>query len=97
MAIVHISRGGGMTREVYEQVTAKMGADQDPPAGLIVHTAGEADGEWQVVDVWESTDAKERFEQERLMPAIESTVGAENMEQGRPEMVEYEAHHIITP
>lgn len=99
MAVVHISRGGGMTEESYEQVSAKMGTEQDPPAGLIVHTAGEVDGVWQVVDVWESADAKERFEQDRLMPAISALYGPEaaGMAEAQPESVAYEASHTLVP
>jgi hypothetical protein len=97
MAIVHISRGGGMTRESYEKISAKMGTDENPPGGLIVHTAGDVGGAWQIVDVWESVDAKERFERDRLMPAITSIVGAANMEQGQPDVVEYEATHVLNP
>jgi hypothetical protein len=97
MAIVHISRGGSMTRDTYQQIAAKMGTEQDPPAGLIVHTAGEVDGAWQVIDIWETHEARERFEQDRLMPAIESLFGAESMAEGRPEQTEYEAAHVITP
>ncbi len=96
MAIVHISRGGAMTRETYEQISAKMGTDQDPPAGLIVHTAGDAQGMWQVVDVWESESAKERFEQDRLMPAIVELFGADTAGT-QPEAVEYEAAHVLVP
>src|SRR5205823_14423952 len=29
MTVVHISRGGGMTQETYEQVSAEMGTEQD--------------------------------------------------------------------
>src|SRR5205814_442564 len=50
MTVVHISRGGGMTQETYEQVSAEMGTEQDPPAGLIVHTAADVDGAWQDID-----------------------------------------------
>jgi hypothetical protein len=97
MAVVHISRGGGMTKDSYEQVSAKMGTEQDPPAGLIVHTAGEVDGVWQVVDVWESADAKERFEQGRLMPAISALFGDEaaRMAEAQPESVAYEASNTL--
>ena len=84
MTVVHISRGGNMTQETYEQVSAQMGTEQDPPPGLIVHTAAEVDGAWQVVDIWESAGAKERFEQERLMPAIWRCMGLRPRAPGEP-------------
>jgi hypothetical protein len=97
MTVVHISRGGSMTEETYEQISAKMGTEQDPPSGLIAHTAGPVDGVWQVVDIWESAGAKERFEQDRLMPAISALFGAEALAEGRPESVVYEASHTLIP
>jgi hypothetical protein len=99
MTVVHISRGGSMTQETYEQVSAQMGTEQDPPPGLIVHTAAEVDGVWQVVDIWESADAKERFEQDRLMPAISALFGPEaaSTPEGQPESVAYEASHTLVP
>jgi len=97
MTVVHISRGGNMTEEAYEQISAEMGTEQDPPTGLIVHTAGLVDGVWQVVDVWESAGAKERFEQDRLMPAISALYGPEALEEGQPESVAYEATHTLVP
>jgi hypothetical protein len=97
MTVVHISRGGNMTQETYEQISAKMGTEQDPPTGLIVHTAASVDGVWQVVDVWESAGAKERFEQDRLMPAISALYGPEALTEGRPESTAYEASHTLVP
>jgi len=48
----------------------KLGNADDPPAGLIIHTASEVDGRVRVVDVWESQQAYEAFERDRLMPAF---------------------------
>ena len=99
MTVVHISRGGGMTQETYEQVSAEMGTEQDPPAGLIVHTAADVDGAWQVIDIWESVGAKERFEQARLMPAISALYGPEaaSLAANQPDSVMYEASHSLVP
>ena len=97
VTVVHISRGGSMTQETYEQISAEMGTEQDPPTGLIAHTAGPVDGVWQVVDIWESADAKERFEQDRLMPAISALYGPEALAEGQPESTMYEASHTLIP
>jgi hypothetical protein len=58
-----------MTWSDYEQVAKALNVDADPPAGLVVHAAGEVDGKWRSVDVWESEADYNRFREERLMPA----------------------------
>jgi len=95
VAIVRIIRPQGTTREMYDAVGEKLKIDDDPPAGLIVHTAGEVDGSWQIVDVWESEEHAHRFETERLMPAITEIAGEGNP--GAPERTVYEAHHVVRP
>jgi hypothetical protein len=95
MAIVRIIRPQGTTREMYDAVGAKIDIDGDPPAGLIVHTAGEVDGQWQVVDVWESEEHAQRFDADRLRPAIAAVAG--EGDPGRPAMTVYEAHHVVRP
>lgn len=95
MAIVRIIQPPGTTREMYDAVGEKLRIDDDPPAGLIVHTAGEVDGKWQIVDVWESAEHAQRFDTERLMPAIAEVAGGQDP--GRPDMTVYEAHHVIRP
>ena len=48
-----------------------------PPAplgradGLLVHSAGPIDGGWAVIDFWESTEAFDRFTQNKLMPVTQ--------------------------
>lgn len=62
------------SREMYEKVVATMSRDE-PPAGLIVHTASEVEGRVRIVDVWESREDAERFQREVLRPAIEAVTG----------------------
>ena len=61
-----------------------MNVDDDPPEGLIVHAAGEVDGKWRLVDVWESEAAYERFRDSRLMPAVVAALGQEAVDAGPP-------------
>jgi hypothetical protein len=43
----------------------------DPaPVGLIAHVAGPTDEGYRIIEVWESEAAWQRFENERLAPAI---------------------------
>jgi hypothetical protein len=93
VAIVRIIRPEGTTAEMYDAVGRKLNIEDDPPAGLIVHAAGEVDGQWQVVEVWESLEDADRFAAMRLMPAIAEIAGAVT----RPEMSVYDAHNVVRP
>jgi hypothetical protein len=93
MAIVRIVRPPMVTAEIYDAVNAKAGVAEDPPDGLILHTAGEVDGQWQIVDVWESQEAADRFGSERLLPAVEAVMGG--TPPGPPPTTVYEAHTVI--
>ena len=60
----------GTTLEFLDEVTQHMGVETDPPAGLVVHTHFEERGHIQVVDVWDSQEAFERFQERRLRRAF---------------------------
>lgn len=95
MAIVRIVQPPMITTEIYDQVNEKMGIQDSPPDGLLVHTAGFADGVFQIVDVWESTEHAQRFDTERLIPAIAEVTGA--APPGEPSTVEYELYSVVKP
>ncbi len=77
------------SRDAYEKVMEKLGSADDPPAGLIIHTASELDGRVRVVDVWESREASEAFERDRLMPAFAAAgITPEMQAQAQPERSE---------
>lgn len=59
-----------ITRQQIERLSASMGVAQDPPAGLIVHTAYEEGGALEVLDVWESREAFEAFAGGQLREAV---------------------------
>jgi hypothetical protein len=47
--------------------------DQDPPKGMIVHTAGFAfDDVFRIFTVWESSEDVQRFTDDVLMPMMQS-------------------------
>jgi len=81
----------------YERVSQAVGADENPPEGLIVHAAGEANGKWLSVDIWESQAAFERFRDERLMPAARQALGDAVIDAGPPPQESFEVKHIIKP
>jgi hypothetical protein len=60
----------GGTQQQYEAVHSQMNIADNPPDGLIFHSAGPIDEGWGVIDFWESADAFDRFAQGRLMPAV---------------------------
>jgi hypothetical protein len=95
MAIIRIIRPPMLTAEVYDAVNAKAGVSENPPEGLLMHTAGEVDGQWQIVDVWESEEHARRFDEQRLAPAIEAVVGS--TPPGPPPRTVYELHRVIRP
>jgi hypothetical protein len=75
MAIIRIQRPEGVTLDRYRAVQERLNLGDDAPAGLIMHTAGEVDGQLQIIDVWESQEEADRFGNERLLPAIKSVMG----------------------
>lgn len=96
MAILRISQPP-ITREMYDAVNTELLRVRDtPPDGLIMHSAGEANGKWQIVDVWESEEHAQRFDSERLTPAIEAASG-EAPPQASPEATVYELHNLLLP
>ena len=95
MAVILVHQGQGLTRESYEEVVRRLsGKDKlESPAdwpveGLLSHAAGEGEGGFRVVDVWESEEAVQRFG-ETLFPVLkELGVDAE------PEV--YPAHTFVS-
>lgn len=61
------------TWEQYERITASL--VEPAPRGLILHVAGPTDEGFRIIDVWESEEAWQRFQTERLAPAIAALGG----------------------
>jgi len=85
----------GGTQDQYDAVHRRLDVDNDPPAGLIFHSAGPIDEGWGVIDVWESSDAFDRFAQGRLMPAV-GELGDQAFP-GPPDRKEFPVHHYTKP
>jgi hypothetical protein len=85
--------GGGHDTANYDAITKLMGVQENPPDGLIFHTAGFLpDGTFRIFDVWESGGHFERFAQDRLMPAVKEVVGSEGADANPPTTTMYELH-----
>jgi hypothetical protein len=95
VAFIRIVRAQSVTAEVYDAVTAELNLVSEHPLGLISHAAGEADGCWQIVEIWESEKYAQRFDRERLVPAIEAVTGGPPP--GDAPTVGYRLHGLVTP
>jgi hypothetical protein len=94
VAFIRIVRPPTLTAEIYDAVTAELHVVTDHPLGMILHTAGEVDGCWQVVEVWDAEEYAQRFDVERLVPAIEAVTGSPPP--GDAPTVGYELHQLTT-
>ena len=70
MAIASVIETPGGTREQYDQVIREVGLTGSQLApGQLVHFAGPTAGGWQVVNVWESQEAADKWMKEKVNPA----------------------------
>jgi hypothetical protein len=60
MPVVQVHELAGMTREVYEDAMREL-ALPGPPPGSHLHASGPMDGDWRIVEVWESDAAAGAF------------------------------------
>jgi hypothetical protein len=93
MAILRIVQPPMVAKETYDAVNAHMGIHAAPPGGLVMHSAGEVDGTWQIVDVWKSEEHARRFDAERLRPAVAAVAGA--TPPGPQPTTVYELHNLL--
>ena len=78
MAVGMLLAGERVSEESYKQLTEAMFGnypmrDDQSPEGLLVHTAGPGDQGWYVYDIWQSPEHFQRFAEEKLRPAMETT------------------------
>jgi hypothetical protein len=85
----------GGTQGQYDAIHSHMDVDNDPPPGLIFHSAGPIEDGWGVIDFWESREAFNEFAAGRLQPAIQE-LGERTM-QSPPDIKEFPVHHITKP
>lgn len=70
----------GTTLEFLDEVTQQMGVQTDPPAGLVVHTHFVERDHIQVVDVWDSQEAFEQFQESLLVPTMQRVAAEHGMD-----------------
>jgi hypothetical protein len=77
MAVIVIQQVAA-TEEQYRAVNDAMDTRGNPPAGLILHSAGPLEnGDLRVLDIWESGEAFQAWASERLGPTIVQIMGAD--------------------
>ncbi len=64
----------GVDVSMLDEVSAEMGVEKNPPAGLVVHVHFMEKGRARVIDVWESRQQYDQFNQDRLGPAIQKVL-----------------------
>jgi hypothetical protein len=58
----------GVTEAMATRVDAEVGSAT--PAGLIAHVSGPSSDGWRIIDIWETEADQQRFQAERLGPAV---------------------------
>jgi len=81
------------TQEQYDAMNIHMGIEQDPPDGLVFHSAGPIEGGWGVIDFWESRGHFDRFLESRLGPGIQEL--GDRAPQGPPDIKEFPVYNFI--
>ena len=62
-----------------EAVSTAMGVRENPPEGLLLHVMTETPGGIHVVDVWDSKEAFEKFNSDRLTPTMQKVMTERNV------------------
>jgi hypothetical protein len=85
----------GGRQEQYEAIHSHMNIDQNPPDGLIFHSAGPIEGGWGVIDFWESREAFDRFLESGFGPAAQEL--GDRTFTTPPDIKEFPVHNISKP
>ena len=92
MSTVMLMEWTGLTPDQYNQVVRALDLDNNPPAGGIFHVAGFKAGTLHVLDIWESQQASEKFQKDRMVPAAQKA-GITS----QPKVQFYPVHNIYVP
>jgi hypothetical protein len=78
--------------ESYDRITELLGAREDPPKGLLMHSAGHTGNGFRIYEVWESQADFDAFMVDRLMPVLLEARGTVSTP---PQVTIYELHNYI--
>jgi hypothetical protein len=69
----------------YDAIKAKLDVENNPPDGMIAHTAGrDSSGVWRIFDIWESREQAQRFYEQRLMPIVQELMSQRGEDMSPP-------------
>ena len=68
--IAVFARYPDLSPATYDEVVASLDLDANPPAGAVLHMAGEAEGEVIVSEIWRTEQTFRAFYDYRLRPAL---------------------------
>jgi hypothetical protein len=97
MAVLVTQELEGVTQEMYDGVNARLGAEQSPPSGMILHTSSATDSGWRIVDVWESEEQYRRFAEDRIGPAVMAYTQEAGIEPRTPVTSVVELYDVVRP
>ncbi len=84
------------TLEAYDALNQRMGVPENPPDGLLSHAVAPMEGGGlRFWEVWESKDHMNRFEEERLIPAMREEFGEVPEEPSQSQIAEL--HFFFAP
>lgn len=70
MAVSVVTRFPDLRAETYDQVIASLDLDVNPPAGAILHVAGDGDDGFVVSEIWQTEQTFRAYFDYRLRPAL---------------------------
>jgi hypothetical protein len=86
MSVVSSAVASGLTAEMYDVVSARAMPGDELPDGCRLHLAGPVPEGWRVIMVWDSSEAFQRFREERLVPVIRELAGGHGGPEVEPEV-----------
>jgi hypothetical protein len=96
MPVAVLNEMDGVTAETYDAVNDEMDVRGNPPEGLIFHTGGPKEGGgWRIFDVWQDEASFQRFEQDRLGPAVQKVTQGQPLPTP-PRREIYQLHGFVT-
>ncbi|MGZ6639718.1 MAG: hypothetical protein ACXVII_43745 [Solirubrobacteraceae bacterium] len=93
MAVGVRAKFAGGTQQQYDALHALLDTENNPPEGIIFHSAGPIEEGWGVIDFWESRAHFDRFVEQRLQPALQG-LGDQALP-GPSEIKEFPVYNIV--
>ena len=70
MAVSVVSRYPDLDATTYDQVIASLDLDVNPPAGAILHVAGDGEDGFVICEIWQTEQTFRAFYDYRFQPAL---------------------------